>query len=59
MVLKIEVEGATSLAFVRVEADEFTRKVVLMEGELADACQAWEMAEANFQGLSDRLADVD
>jgi hypothetical protein len=44
-VSKMEVEGVALLAFVRWEADEFTRKVVLLEGDLTDAHRAWNMAK--------------
>jgi pantoate kinase len=57
-VLKMEVESATSLAFDPGEANEFTQKVALMEDKLADACRARGMAEVNFQGLSNWIADV-
>jgi hypothetical protein len=57
-VLKVKAERAASLAFVHMEANESARKVALLECELVDACQAWDMAEANFQGLSDREADA-
>jgi hypothetical protein len=57
-VLKTEMESTASLAFVCGEVDEFARKVALLEGELADMHQAWDMADANFKGLSDRVADV-
>jgi hypothetical protein len=54
----MEVESATSLAFVHGEADELTRKVAFLEGELKDARQARDIAEVNFQGLSTEVADV-
>jgi hypothetical protein len=49
-VLKMKVKSATSLAFVHGEANELTRKVTVMEGELEDARQS--------QGLFDKVADV-
>jgi hypothetical protein len=39
-VLKMEAEGAASLAFVCGGPDQFDRKVALLEGELADVHQA-------------------
>jgi hypothetical protein len=54
----MEVESATSLAFVHGEDDELTRKVAFLEGELKDARQARDIAEVNFQGLSTEVADV-
>jgi hypothetical protein len=57
-VLNMEVESATLLALVHGEADELTRKVAFLEGELKDARQARDIAEVNFQGLSTEVADV-
>jgi hypothetical protein len=57
-VLKTEMESTASLAFVCGEVDEFARKVALLEGELVDMHQAWDMADANFKVLSDRVANV-
>jgi hypothetical protein len=57
-VVKTEAEGTASFAFVHGEADEFTQKVALLEGELADARQAQDTVEVNFQGLSDGVANV-
>jgi hypothetical protein len=58
-VSKAEVESAASLASCREEADGFTRRVALLEGELMDARQAHDTAKANFQGLLDRADDID
>jgi hypothetical protein len=58
-VLKAEAESASSLAFVHEEVDESARKVALIEGELANMHQAQDMTEVNFQGLSDKVTDVD
>jgi hypothetical protein len=57
-VSKAEAKSAASLASTREEADGFTRKVDLLEGELADASKAQDTAEANFSGLCDRVVDV-
>jgi hypothetical protein len=57
-VLKMKVKSTTSLAFVHGEADELTRKVAVMEGELEDAHQSQDTTEVNFQGLFDKVADV-
>jgi hypothetical protein len=54
----MEVESASSLAFICREADGFTRNVALLEGELADARQGWDTTEANVQGLSNKVADI-
>jgi hypothetical protein len=35
-----------------------TRRIALLEGELAEACQARDTAEENSQGLSDMAADT-
>jgi hypothetical protein len=39
-VSKAKAESAASLASAYGEADGFTRRVALLEGELTDACQA-------------------
>jgi hypothetical protein len=46
------------LTFVRGEADEETRKVTLLEGELLNVHQAPKMVEVKLRGLSNRAADV-
>jgi hypothetical protein len=51
-------ESATSLAFIRGEEDEATRKVTFLEGKFVDTRQAREMAEAKLQGLSNKVVDV-
>jgi chromosome segregation ATPase len=57
-VSKGEVKRAASLASTRGEADGLARKVALLEDGLADAHEARDTIEANFQGLSDRAADI-
>jgi hypothetical protein len=57
-VLKVEVVSAASLASVHGEVDELTRRVSFLEGELIDVHQERNMAEANLQGLSNKMADV-
>jgi hypothetical protein len=39
-VSRVEAESATALAFAHGEAEGFTRRIALLEGELAEACQA-------------------
>jgi hypothetical protein len=46
------------LASLHGEVSEFARKATLLEGELMVARQAHDMLEANFQGLSDKVAHV-
>jgi hypothetical protein len=43
----------------RGEAEGFTRKIALLEGELVEARQARDMTEVNSWGLSDTAADAD
>jgi prophage DNA circulation protein len=57
-VLKEETESATSLVIVHGEADESAQRVALLEGEFMDAHQTRDMAEANFQGVSDRAINA-
>jgi hypothetical protein len=47
-VSKVEVESATMLASARGEVKGFTRRVALLEGELADVLQARDTTKANF-----------
>jgi hypothetical protein len=46
------------LAFIRGDANEFAPKVALLEGELAGARLTRDMAKVNFQGLFDRVPDI-
>jgi hypothetical protein len=57
-VLKEETESTTSLVIVHGEADESAQRVALLEGEFMDAHQTRDMAEANFQGVSDRAINA-
>jgi hypothetical protein len=57
-VLKAEAESTTSLAIFHQEANESTRRVALLEGEITDTCWTRDMAKANFQGSSDRAANA-
>jgi hypothetical protein len=50
--LKAEAESTTVLASAHGETDGFARNAALLEGELEEAHQAQDKAEANFQGLS-------
>jgi hypothetical protein len=52
-----EVESIEVLASVREDAEGLIRKVTLLEGEHAEACQAWDVAEEKFYSLSDASAD--
>jgi hypothetical protein len=51
------VENVTVQAFVPEDAEGLVRKVALLEGELAEVHQAWEVTEKKFCSLSDMLAD--
>jgi hypothetical protein len=51
------VENVTVLASTREDADGVIRKVSLLEGELAEARQAQEVAEEKFHSLSDMSTD--
>jgi hypothetical protein len=44
------------LAFDRSEASKLIQKVAFLEGEVEDVREAWNMAEANFQDLSNEVA---
>jgi hypothetical protein len=47
-VFKMEAKSAASLAFFHTEANELTRRVAFLEGELEDERKAWDTTEANF-----------
>jgi hypothetical protein len=51
-VSRLEAESIAELASTREEAEGFARRIVLLEGELAEACQARYMAKENCRGLS-------
>jgi hypothetical protein len=53
----VETENATALASAHEDVEGLVRKVTLLEGELAEAHRAREVAEENFYGLSDATAD--
>jgi hypothetical protein len=52
-----EVEDAAALASVHEDAEGLGRKVALLEGELAEARWAREVAEEKFHSLPDASAD--
>jgi F0F1-type ATP synthase membrane subunit b/b' len=52
-VSRMEEENAAALASTREDIEGHVRKVALLEGELAEAHQAREVAEENFCGLFD------
>jgi hypothetical protein len=52
-----EVENVAVQASVQEDADGLIRMVTLLEGELVEARQAWEVAEEKFRSLSDASAD--
>jgi hypothetical protein len=58
-VLRMEAESATTLASTHGEAEGFTRRISLLEGELMNALQARDMTEVNSRGLSSVVAGVD
>jgi hypothetical protein len=49
----VEAESATTLASTHEEAEGLVQKIILLEGELAEARRAQEVAEENSHGLSD------
>jgi chromosome segregation ATPase len=49
-------ENAAALASTREDIEGHVQKVTLLEGELAEAHQAREVAEENFCGLFDEAA---
>jgi hypothetical protein len=55
----MEVDSAAALLSARGEAEEFTRRIALLEGELTKARQARDTTEANSQGLINAAADID
>jgi hypothetical protein len=57
-VLRMEVESATVLASAREEAEGFAWSISLLEGELAEVCQALDTNEPNSRDLFDMVADM-
>jgi hypothetical protein len=55
-VLRVEAKSASALASGRGEAEDLAWRMALIEGDLAEVCQARDMAEENSQGLSDAAA---
>jgi hypothetical protein len=58
-VSRMEAENLTMLTSTHGEAEVFTRRISLLEGELTEACQARDTAEVNSQSLSDIAADTE
>jgi hypothetical protein len=58
-VSRMEAESLTMLTSTHGEAEVFTRRISLLEGELTEACQARDTAEVNSQSLSDIAADTE
>jgi hypothetical protein len=50
-------ENVVVLAFVQGDAEDFIRKVALLEGELVEAQQAQEVAEEKVRNLSGSSAE--
>jgi hypothetical protein len=55
----VDAESAAMLASAREEVEDLAQRITLLEGELTEACQAWEKAEENSWGLSDIVADAE
>jgi hypothetical protein len=55
----VEAKSSKALAYARGEAEGFTYRIALLEGEHAKECQARDMTEENSWGLSDMMADVE
>jgi hypothetical protein len=56
-VLRVEAKNTAVLAYAREETDGLIQKVTLLEGELAEARWAREVAKENFRGLSNVVTD--
>jgi hypothetical protein len=52
-----EMENVAVLASILGDGEGFVCKVVLLEGELAEAHRAWEVAEGNVHSLSGSSAE--
>jgi hypothetical protein len=57
-VSRVEVESDVVLASAHGEVEDLARRISLLEGELAKACQAWDITKENSRGLSNMVADV-
>jgi hypothetical protein len=58
-VSRVEAENATVLASACEDAEGLAQKVALLEGELAEARQDWEVAEENSRFLWDAAAEAE
>jgi hypothetical protein len=58
-VLRVEAESVMMLTSAHEEVKGLVRRIALLEGELAEKHQAWEMAMENSQGLSGAAADAE
>jgi hypothetical protein len=57
-VLRVEAKSTTALASTRGEANDFARRIGLLEDELVEVHQAREAAKENSWGLSNIAADT-
>jgi hypothetical protein len=55
----VEAESTTALASTHREVEDFAWRIALLEGELAEVCQAREVTEENSWGLFDAAADAE
>jgi hypothetical protein len=55
---RVEAESAVALASAHGEAEDLARRIALLEGEPAEAHQARDTSEENYQGLSNAVADA-
>jgi hypothetical protein len=58
-VSRVEAENAAVLASTHEDAEGLAQKIALLEGELAEAHQAREVAKENSRGLSDVVAGAE
>jgi hypothetical protein len=55
----VEAESTTALASAHREVEDFAWRIALLEGELAEVCQARKVTEENSRGLFDAAADAE
>jgi hypothetical protein len=55
----VEAESCTTLASACGEAKDLARRIALLKGELAKACQARDTTREDSQGLFDMTADAE
>jgi hypothetical protein len=52
---RVEAEHSAALASAHADTEGLAQRITLLEGELVEECQAWEMSEREHQVFSEEL----